>query len=362
MKWFKTYSSNTLAASGNQMVFVAEAEQEYKGRVYFKIFAGGTYQYSLLFSNVIDSTFFEGEQSRCNKVCDEWDLLSLKIGICDYVDEYTATEPQAVKVLTFNGERSKHVMPGEFFATDVFEFCAEKDKYLCVEIAYRGTLVPTHEESILPAFVYRNGEWIPSRDFPFPGMIGCDRPVQKRIGFWGDSITQGIGTPNNAYSHWSALVGEALGEEYSYWNFGLGFAKAQDAASDGAWMFKAKQMDWVVLCLGTNDIGRGRTETEIKRDLLEVVNRLKRHGVKVLIQTLPPYSFEGQDLEKWIHVNQYIRKELAKKADGFFDIAPLLTDGPELKGKAKYCGHPNEDGCRVWAKELLPVLKKILTD
>lgn len=33
----------------------------------------------------------------------------------------------------------------------------------------------------------------------FAGMIGCDRKVSAKIAYFGDSITQGIGTKENSY-------------------------------------------------------------------------------------------------------------------------------------------------------------------
>lgn len=326
------------------------------------MFAGGRYQYSLLFTNIIDSTYGDGDSSVCNMICQEWRLLSVSVGVCRTCSPDKAPDPIKVKELTFQGRKSKTVMPGEFFVSDAVEIEARKGEYLCVEITFTGSMIPNHEQSILPAFTMENGRWIPSRNLPFPGMIGCNRNVIAKIGFFGDSITQGIGTQNNAYTHWCALAAEDLGDTYSYWNLGLGFGRAQDAASDGAWLFKAKQMDYVVLCFGTNDIGKQRDEETIKKDLLSTVLKLKKAGVSVLLQTLPPFDWQGENLKKWIHINQYIKDVLAQHVDRVFDVAPLLTDGSEWDGKAKYGGHPNEEGCRVWADVLIPVLKEWLEE
>ncbi|MBQ8232658.1 MAG: SGNH/GDSL hydrolase family protein [Lachnospiraceae bacterium] len=362
MNWFNTYSSNTLAGSGNQSCFLTGDDVVHKGRVYYKIFAGGRYRYSLLFSNILDSTYADGEKSCCNMICDEWQLIKATVGVCKECDAHTATTPEEIQVLTFQGKENKDVMPGEFFVSDSIEISAEKNEYLCVEITFRGTMIPSHEQSILPAFVWDGEHWEPSCNLPFPGMIGCDRSVHGKIGFMGDSITQGIGTPNNAYSHWCALVAESMGDQYAYWNLGLGFGRAQDAASDGAWLFKAKHMDWVVLGYGTNDIGKQRDEEAIKKDLLSIVLKLKGAGTKVLLQTLPPFSWKDENLKKWININHYIRNTLSAYVDAVFDIAPLLTDDPQEQGKAKYGGHPNEAGCRIWAEALIPVLRNCLKE
>lgn len=360
MEWFHTYKSNTLAGSGNQYFFVMENNESRTGRVYYKVYAGGKYNYSLLFSNVIDSTYFDGSVSRCNMYCDRWKILRASIGVCDTCEEDSAAEPEKFYPLTFQGKTSKTVNPGEIFTTDAIELDVKKDEYLCVEIEFRGSRIPCHEEIILPVFIKENGQWVPSRRIPVPGMIGCDRKVQASIGFLGDSITQGIGTAVNSYLHWNARLAEALGPDYSYWNLGLGFGRAEDAASDGAWLWKAKQMDMVVVCFGVNDVCQGREEEAIKDDLLTVIHRLKEVGVKVMIQTLPPFDLQGESLEKWLHLNEYIRSTLAEEADAVFDVAPVLCDGPIEFGSAKYAGHPNEEGCRVWAEAMLAVMKKFM--
>lgn len=358
MKWFDTYSSNTIAGSGSQYYFVTDENIPHTGRIYYKVFAGGCYRYSLLFSNIIDSTFSDGSISHCNLICDEWEIVKASIGVCQECSVTLAGDVKEAIPLTFGGSTSKTVMPGEFLVTDAVELEAQKDEYLCLEITYKGRMIPYHEESLLPAFVLENGEWTPSKHVPFPGMIGCDRPVQAKIGFIGDSITQGIGTEPNSYAHWNALVAEALGEKYSYWNLGLGYGRANDAASDGAWLYKAKHMDMIVMCFGTNDILQIKDNEElVKKDLLSIILKLKGAGIKVMLQSLPPFDYQGENLEKWLHINDYVRNTLSKYADGFFDVVPSLIDGEEKYAKSRYGGHPNAEGCKAWADALIPVMK-----
>lgn len=87
--------------------------------------------------------------------------------------------------------------------------------------------------------------FLPSINLPVPSMVGCVRAVEKRIGFFWDSITQGIGSEKNSYGHWNAVLAEKLGEKNAYWNLGIGFARASDAATNGVWLQKAKQNDFV---------------------------------------------------------------------------------------------------------------------
>ncbi len=351
MKFFEKYVSNTVAGSGNQTFFVSDEPNEIrKGRVYYKIFAGGEFEYSMLFSNIIDSTFADGSHSHCNLVLDTWNITELKVGITSSCTEDEAAEPDTMHCLTFSGKKEKEVAPGEFFATDPIKLSPKSGEYICLEISFFGKQIPYHEESIIPSFVCENGGWVKSKLHPFPGMIGCDRRVKCRIGFLGDSITQGIGVAVNSYDHWSSVVANGLGADNAYWNLGIGYGRAADGATDGAWLFKAKQNDTVVLCFGVNDILRGYSADQIKANLEKIIDILHSNGIKVFLQSVPPFDYSGENIEKWNTVNSYIRTVLSKKAEFFFDCAEYLKKSDGEPYIAPYGGHPNSTGCKIWGE------------
>ena len=360
MKWFETFVSNTLGGTGNQLFHRFGDDRTRRGRVYYKVFAGGKFRYSLLFSNVIDSTYKVEYGSCADYVCDPWELLSASVGVCKATGVKTAGEVENFIPLSFGGARHKLVAPGEFFTTDPVELSPEKGDFICVEVEFRGGMIPYHLESILPTFLYENGAWIPDKRVPVPGMVGCDRKVSARIGYFGDSITQGIGTAPNAYSHWCALTARTLGEEYSHWNLGIGYGRCQDAAGGGAWFFKAKHVDAAVVAFGSNDVGRGRSVNEMKADFSTLVDRLHAAGAKVFLHTLPPFDWTDEYLARWQAINAFLRDELAKKAEGFLDVAPLLTDLTRGVGMSKFGKHPDEAGCRIWAESLIPRMRDFL--
>ncbi len=209
--------------------------------------------------------------SHKNLICGEWIIHSARIGrfrkidmtknisdlTMDDGDKDSDIVVSDFKNISFNGLNSKKVMPGEFFASDPVMLEYEKDEYLCLEISFSGEMIPYHEETLLPVFIKCEKGWKYSRLMPFAGMIGCDRQVKGKIAYLGDSITQGNGTKENSYLHWNAVLSEKLGSDYSYWNLGIGYGRANDAASDGAWLYKAKQNDIVFVCYGVNDIIQG---------------------------------------------------------------------------------------------------------
>lgn len=370
MKYFNEFFSNTTAGTANQTAFVF-GEGVRTGRVFYKLSRGGMARYSLLYTNIIDSTFSIGDATHCNMICDEWRIIRCRLRVFKEIDVgYTGDDFVTV---TFGGSESKNVAPGEFFTTDPAVLSAEEGDWLCVELtieADKGNLVPSHEENINSCYLHDgkdcsdlSGEWRRCNEMPFPAMVGCDRGGERpllRIAYLGDSITQGEGTPEDSYTHWNAWLSRMIGNEYSFWNVGLGFGRAEDAASDGAWLFKAKKNDVVTVCYGINDMFSGASDAKtVEKYLDRIVDKLHAAGCKVLVQTLPPFNYSDQAVVVWKEINRWILEELSKKADAVFDVVPVLGAGKDLR-EAPYGGHPGPEGCKKWAEALYPALKELI--
>lgn len=355
MNYFDIFTSNTLAGSSNQYFFVSDNCAR-RGRVFYKIFDKGEYNYSFLFTNTIDSTYGDGSKSRKNLPCKEWTLLSLRVAVCEGIDN--AIPEDAFKDVTFEGNISRNVSSGEIFYSDAITL--SPSEYICLEITFKGEMLPYHEEIIISTFIEDNGVWTSDRRMPVPAMVGCDRKVKKRIGFLGDSITQGCGTEKDSYSHWNAVLAQCLGNEFSYWNLGIGYGRASDASTDGAWLYKAKQNDIVFVCFGVNDILFGAEEDEIRSDLKTIVQKLKDAGLTVILQTVPPFDYVSENIQKWKNVNAYIKAELTPLVDAFFDNGSVLQKSEATPHLARYGGHPNGEGCKKWAEALFDGIKPFI--
>ncbi len=363
LEFFERFVSNTCAGSGNQHVFSLPENTVKTGRIFYKIFCGGRYNYSLLFSNITDSTFADGRDSHMNMICSEWEILGAKIGKADekFFDggadtsemEKSVNEKEIVlHPVTFNGNKTKTVAPGELFCSDPVMADFDEGDYLCLEITFRGKKIPYHEETLLPVFERTENGFVYSKKMPFASMVGCDRKVRGRIGFWGDSITQGIGTAVNSYAHWNALLSEKIGADFAFWNLGLGYARANDAASDGAWAYKAKHNDAVFVCLGVNDLMQGFSEKQIINDIEKTVDILLKENIKVVLQTLPPFNYDDGKRAVWENVNRYIKEVLSERVSLVFDNTKILSESAENLHVAKFNCHPDEEGCALWAKAL----------
>ena len=87
MKYFEQYNSNTYAGSGNQLYFNMSGDEIRTGRVFYKISVSGEYNYSVLFSNIMDSTYNDGSVSQKNLICDGWKIHSARLGKCKNIDQ-----------------------------------------------------------------------------------------------------------------------------------------------------------------------------------------------------------------------------------------------------------------------------------
>ena len=355
MDYFKKYTSATVAAINNQAKYTLPDENTRTCRTYARSEVTANTEFAVLFCDTIDSTFDDGSVSRCNMVCGNWEIKGARIGVADSV----GGDPAEMYTLTFDGNAEKKVAEGEVFWSDPAKFDVKFGQYFCVEIDYCGKEIPILFETVISMYNKSADGWYRDIFLPVPNMIGCARDNVTRIAFWGDSITHGMGTDYESYTHYGAVVAAEIGDSCAYWDLGIGYARASDAASCGAWMNKAKQNDIVTVCFGVNDINQGHSVEQIKASLDTIIDELKKAGCKVIIQTVPPFDHEGEQAEKWYAVNEYITNVLSKRCDGYFDNDAILCD-EVTPTKAKYGGHPNAEGHLLWGKALAKVIKELL--
>lgn len=344
-EFYRSFASDCTAGCGNQLLTRLEAPVTKTGRCWFRLSRGGE-NYALLFSNQIDSTYDDGSISKANDVGGEWQIESMRLGLCKSVGE----APLAWQQVTFGGQTHKPVSGPDAFATDPVPLHAKAGDCVCYEITLTGSCYPYHEEAVLTM--------VPDKQMPLPLMIGCDRPVSQKVGFLGDSITQGCGTEDDSYTHWVAKIAENLPADSSVWDLGIGYARAKDAATDGGWLARAKQCDTVHVCFGVNDVLRGRKAESILQDLKTILTKLKAANSRVILLTLPPFDLEGDQRIQWEKANAAIRSSLCKEADGLFDIAAVLGQPAPNENLCIYGGHPNAEGCRLVAEAYLKQMKK----
>ena len=353
----KVFISNTAAGCANQHYFLSDGKP-ICSRAYFKIAVGGEYNYSLLFSGVLDSSYrrisFHDEE------CAGWTIHSARVGrlhefpkgtVLNGLPEEEQPSPEWLAELTFGKSHTRTVSP-ELFATDPVKLSFAAGEYLCLELHYSGEKIPCHPESAIPIYTQTENGWKYTVNMPLPCMIGCDRPIKERISYLGDSITQGADMPINCYGHWMAKLSEKLPSHYSQWNLGIGLGKCSDITCQGVWYQKGATADTVFICYGVNDINADKSADVICSELFEITSSLKALGKRVIIQTVPPFDYPEKRRNQWERVNLYIKNELSKIADATFDPCAILSKSENEPHIARFGGHPSEEGCALWAEAL----------
>ncbi|MEG1719866.1 MAG: SGNH/GDSL hydrolase family protein [Clostridia bacterium] len=348
---FIKYVSNTSSGTSNNYILKLDAPKTITSRIYYKVNEYGQFNYKFLFSNTVDSTFSDGAVAFSNLKGDEYEIISAFAG--DGGEFEIDFDNTVLSPILFNNNKSKKVASGELFWSDTCKLTIPQNHYLVFEWTVIGNNLPYTPDKMTPSFVLDNDKFITNTDFPSPHLVACDRKVKKRIAFLGDSITQGLGTDFAEYNFWVAEISKLLGNDYSVWNLGLGFARAEDAATNGVWLYKAKQMDLVSVCFGVNDIEQGRSSLQICTDLKTIITTLKKSGCEVLIFTIPPFSFTGEKEIIWRYVNEYIKTVLIKEVKDVFDVIPIIGKDKPDDNMAKYGEHPNATGGLAIAKEFI---------
>ena len=360
MEYFQSYVSNTLAGTSNQLYFdnTPANGAVSEGMMFYKATVGGEYEYSLLFSNAIDTTFAEGDSGVANMKLEDFEITGVKIGVMS--GNARATPQNAERKVTFIStavSKYTHTNGVTYFETAPVKLDAAAGDYIVVVVAFTGSRVPCHVESLIPTYKKENGSWSESKYIPLANMVGIKRAVKATVAYLGDSITQGIGVDENDYSFWSAVTSQKLGNDFAYWNLGIGYARCSDAATDGSWLFKAKQAEYVIVCLGTNDIASDYADgPTLCADLEKVVDALNDAGCRVIVQMVPPFTYEEYTLGTWFQANDYIRNTLSQKVVAVFDQSELLMTEEKMPNKLLYGGHPNKKGCKVWGEALYAFL------
>lgn len=360
MEYFKNYVSNTLAGTSNQLYFDNSSANGAvsEGMMLYRATVGGEFDYSVLFSNSIDSTYSRGQSGVPNMKLLDFDITGIKLGV---LSGSKSPNPQNVAsdttLISAEVKKYEHTNHVTYFESAPVKLNAAADDYIVIVVKFVGSKVPCHVETLIPTFKKDGENWRSDKNIPVANMVGIKREVKATVAYLGDSITQGIGVGENQYTFWNAITSKKLGNDFAYWNLGIGYARCKDAATDGSWLFKAKQADIVIVCLGTNDIGSetydGKT---LSTHIEKVVDKLNEAGCRVILQTVPPFTYSDARLDVWYDANEYIKNVLSQKVVAVFDQSELLMTAEKIPNKILYGGHPNKVGCKLWGEALYEFL------
>jgi lysophospholipase L1-like esterase len=360
---WNSYASGTALSTAKNYIMQSDSAFTHTYRAYIKTAECGELKLKFWFSNLVDSTWADGSVSRANLQGGKWKIESAYIADGGKVPDGSIAEGTQIP-LTFDSSAARLVFPGETFWSDAADITIPEEHYLAfswtITTLSAGYSVPYNTEvPLVSAFdapghaagqASDEGFRASANCLVLPDFIGCERNGARRLAFFGDSITQGVRTRPDAYEYWVARIAEGLARSHSVWNIGSGWARAYDAASDGAWLHKVKHNDEVVIVLGVNDIGAGRSASQVLDDLQTIVAKLKvsRPDMTVILGTVPPFNFSGPQELDWRQINEAIRSHAIDGVDRVFDIAGALSQAaprdhllmPEFMSD-EHDAHPN---------------------
>ncbi len=360
---FDKYISNTVIATGNN--FIIDEAENASYRAYFPVEKYGSLEYCFYFSNAVDSTYDSGSQAYAGLSGGQYTIESAYIadGGSGPDDEITNKTQ-----ITFGGEETKTVASNETFWSDSVEFNVEEGHYLVWEWTVTGTNIPCTNMSTLTsatADLYSTGTFSYTDQIPLPQMIGAKRDVKHNIAAIGDSITQGCQTEFMEYEFWAARISSLLGDDYGFYNCGLGWARASDAALKGNWLERAKSAETVIVAFGTNDIisgeyqsESGNTAEEIDGYLRTILDELKDAGCQIIVFNAPPQDYDNEHEAVRLEYNELCKKTCEEYNAEYFDFASYLST-EEDPSKAIYGGHPNGEGGKVVAEAFVEKYKSL---
>lgn len=363
---FEKYISNTPIATGNN--YVVKSADKITYRAYFPVEEYGSLEYCFYFSNTVDSTYSNGKDAYVGKSGGAYTIESAFIA-----DGGTGTEDDITNKtpVLFGGGESKEVKSDEAFWSDPVEFDLQEGHYLVWEWTLTGENIPcTYMSNLTSSTADEDGEgeFVYCDQIPLPQLIGADREVKSNIAAIGDSITQGCQTEFMAYEFWAAGISQQLGEDYGFWNCGLGWARTSDAAECGNWLARTKTADVVIVAFGTNDIisgeygaEDGNTAEEIDAYLRVVLDVLTDAGCRIIIFNAPPEDYNEELESVRTEYNELAKKTAQEYGAEYFDFASYLSS-PDDPSAALYGGHPNGEGGKIVADAFIETYKTMLEE
>lgn len=348
---FTTYVSNTVVSTGNN--FYIEKAENITYRAYLPVEEYGELEYKFFFTNTVDSTYTKGKIAFVGKSGGSYTISNATVadGGTGVEDKITNRTP-----ITFGGKETKEVDADESYWSDPVTMNIPEGHYMVWEWTVSGEGIPCNKMSSLTSTASSaDGETFEFCDeIPLPQIIGAKRDVKHTVAAIGDSITQGCQTEQMKYEFWASKISTQLGSDVAFFNCGLGWARASDAASNENWLSRVSQYDTVIVAFGTNDIvsgkygGKKSSAEEIDEYLDAIVSYLTEKGCDVILFNAPPQDFKETNESVRTALNEKIPAIAEKYGAKFFDFSALLSTEDE-PGKAVYGGHPNGEGGTVVA-------------
>ncbi|MGH9945472.1 MAG: arylesterase [Pyrinomonadaceae bacterium] len=192
------------------------------------------------------------------------------------------------------------------------------------------------------------------------GDAAASAAGRPRIVAFGDSLTAGLGLP--AHQSYPALLEERLrrdGYSYEVVNAGVSGDTSTGGLSRIDWALAEGDVRFVILELGANDILRGQSVSQMKKNLAQLIDKAQARGARVILAGMYAPTSNGVIYQR--EVAEAFRSLAAEQE---VTLMPFFLEG--VAGQANLNLedgiHPNPEGTRIVAENVYKVLKPLLEE
>ena len=186
------------------------------------------------------------------------------------------------------------------------------------------------------------------------------KSLPKIVAF-GDSLTAGLGLPNESQSYPSLLQKrlEADGYQYEVVNAGVSGDTTAAGLRRIDWALGSGDVRVVILELGANDFLRGQPVAESRKNLSQIIERVKARGARVLLAGMYTTTNAGDKYQREIHE---AFQSPARAHD--VPLIPFFLEGVAGREDLNQPDgvHPNAEGTKVVAETVYKYLRPMLDE
>lgn len=162
---------------------------------------------------------------------------------------------------------------------------------------------------------------------------------------FGDSLTEGVGASNRQIESYPAVLSQLSGIPII--NSGI----SGEVSKDGLVRLKEEleeyEPDLIILCHGGNDLIRKLGETQLKRNLKQMITAAKASGAEVVLIAVPSFNLTAKVPDLYMELAEEFQLPIQK------NIVRSIETSPNLKADPI---HPNTQGYQQFAEAVYQLL------
>ena len=189
-------------------------------------------------------------------------------------------------------------------------------------------------------------------------LVHINASAIEKVVLFGDSLMAGYGLPKE--HHLSLVLQNNLNKDglsIEVINGSVSGSTSSGGLNRAEWTLSEANIDLMILCLGANDMLRGISPKETKKNLEKIINIAQNKNIKVILAGMIAPTSHGFKYKKNF---DKIYPDLSKQYN--LPLIPFLLEDVALKPELNLSDgmHPNSKGTVVISKTLQEMILKNL--